>query len=393
MVYLTFAIYLVCLSSPRPTLKLCIFLFWVIILLAEIHQVCFLVCRPAWQGCNFTFLKPILQHRYFKDPENYLELLCLISIPLALYSDAWAKNPKDDEHDWSLEVEAGFRGVVAIGVFAAWTELFIKLGNVSHSVVGDFTKMFYNIIKCKLLAYMQVCILLIVAFSLAFWIILEGHLKEDGVDFSKGFWVNLVLTVTMSTGEFQTADFYKNIGENEVIKVFAMLFLIGLVILSTITMINLLVAAIISDYEKMKVSVDMENLFFITEYIIEEGEKEKFLYQMFKNNQIAMKFYNWIVNEDFEMSIKHCPHLICDSGVCDTAPLPIAKPGWSYNQAMEAGEREPLLLRLLEIRKGMEKNIKEEENVYVCDYHKYGLQLSIKGHLITRSVGKEKITP
>jgi len=401
MIYLSFAISLVCISSPIPTLKIYILLFWICILLAEIHQVCFLVCRPAWQGFNHKCLKPILQHRYFKDPENYLELFCLVSIPLALNSDAWARirNPLEEHDANELKEEAVYRGVVAIGVFAAWTELFIKLGNVSHSVVGDFTKMFYNIIKTKLLAYMQVCVLLIVAFSLAFWIILEGHLKEDGVDFSKGFWVNLVLTVTMSTGEFNTGDFYKNIDDNEVIKAFAMFFLIGLVILSTITMINLLVAAIISDYEKMKVSVDMENLFFITEYIIEVGEHEKLLYQMCENRPLAMKIFNVLVKKDDEKTLKYCPHLICNSDVCDIDPLPIAKPGWSYDLALEAGERKPLLLRLLEIRKGMEKNKKDEEKEKeeqegnLCPYHKYGWQLSVNGDLITCSVHDDKRTP
>merc|ERR1719319_1295522 len=325
MIYLAFAISLVCISSPIPTLKIYILLFWLCILLAEIHQVCFLVCRPAWQGFNLKCLKPILQHRYFKDPENYLELFCLVSIPLALYSDAWARirNPLEEHDANELKEEAVYRGVVAIGVFAAWTELFIKLGNVSHSVVGDFTKMFYNIIRTKLLAYMQVCFLLIVAFSLAFWIVLEGH----GVDFSKGFWFNLVLTVTMSTGEFNTGEFYENIDENKVIKVFAMLILIGMVILSTITMINLLVAAIISDYQNMKISVDMENLCFIAEYSIEAEERQSINYQMCSLFSCTMSLYNFFVKDyDNEMIIEHCPHLICKSNPC-LPPLPIAKPG------------------------------------------------------------------
>jgi len=381
MFYISLAISLVCISSPIPTLKLYIVASWICLLSAEIHQICFLILKPAWQGFNHKFLKPILQHRYFRDPENYLELFCLVSIPLAVFCDAWAKNPQDehDKNDYSVETEAVFRGVVAIGVFAAWTELFIKLGNVSHSVVGDFTKMFYNIIKSKLLAYMQVCFLLILAFSLAFWIVIEGH----GVDFSKGFWFNLVLTVTMSTGEFNTGEFYENIDENKVIKVFAMLFLIGMVILSTITMINLLVAAIISDYQNMKISVDMENLCFIAEYIIEAEERQRLNYQMCSLFSCTMSLYNFFVNDyDNEMIIEHCPHLICKSNPC-LPPLPIAKPGWSYNPTSEAGEREPLLLRLLEIRKGKEKNKTEDDGEGLCEYHMYGLQWSLKDDVIT----------
>jgi len=199
-------------SIPQFTsyiLKYLILLCWLYIFLSEVHQLCFLVLRPAWEGFNVKSLKPILRHRYFRDPENYLELFCIVSIPIAIYTDTWARNHQDkqiDETNRSFDKEAVLRGVVAIGVFSAWSELFIKLGNISHSVVGDFTKMFYNIIKSKLLAYMKVCILLMVAFCLAFWIILHGNLKENGVDFSKGVWMNLVLTVTMSRGVQKNAN-------------------------------------------------------------------------------------------------------------------------------------------------------------------------------------------
>merc|ERR1719469_1725317 len=194
------------------------------------------------------------------------------------------------------------------------------------------------------------------------------------MDFSKGFWFNLILTVTMSTGEFNTADFYKNIEENAVIKVFAMLFLIGLVILSTITMINLLVAAIISDYQTMKDSVDMENLYFIAEYIIEVGEIRRLIKRWINciksnnyfvnlfvepfvvnvgNISVLMPIYNYFSNspknEDVEKNMKkdedvkenmkkmtYCPHRTCNNYICKIDSLPIAKPGWSYNKAMEA---------------------------------------------------------
>jgi len=209
--------------------------------------------------------------------------------------------------------------------------------------------------------------------------------------------------MTMSTGEFNTGDFYGNISDNAVIKAFAMIFLIGLVILTTITMINLLVAAIINDYQTMKDSVDMENLYFITEYIIEVGEIRRSMYHIFQKYnkiKILIPIYNTFIdlydsfvslcvkpclnhggksypkNGDIEENMKkitYCPHLICNSDECKMYPLPIAKPGWSYNKTMEAGEREPLLLRLLEIRKGNKKPNKENEEEILCYYHTYGL--------------------
>ena len=61
-----------------------------------------------------------------------------------------------------------------------------------------------------------------------------------------------------------------------------MLFLI----LSTITMINLLVAAIIRGNQKIKLNVDMENLLFITEYIIEAEKHQRVNYQICKRTRL-----------------------------------------------------------------------------------------------------------
>lgn len=257
--------------GPKLSIQITLSLILAYLIFTEIVQIYILVLRPALQIQSISVsITSIVRNRYFRDPDNYLQVICYISIPLALFNDTWAKS--------GAEAGAFCRGIVAIGVFAAWMELLIIIGNVSHSAVGNFIKMFYNIIKSNLMAYMQACIILMTAFSLAFWIILEGYINEEHVNFSSGFWVNLVLTVTMSVGEFNTTSFYEDIDENKIIKVFAMLFLIGLVIFSTITMFNLLMSAIIFDYAQMKEEVEIENLYFIAEYILEE---EEYLQKMF----------------------------------------------------------------------------------------------------------------
>merc|ERR1719469_261142 len=138
---------------------------------------------------------------YWKDPENYLEIFFLIAVPVAIMVPNWElKQPTTGKERNSLiwNLRTACRGFIAMGIFAAWTELVIKMGNVSHSVVGNFIKMFYNIIKNKLFSYMQVYVLLITAFSLAFWVILKGQMEEDA-NFSSGFLFSQVLTTTMST--------------------------------------------------------------------------------------------------------------------------------------------------------------------------------------------------
>merc|ERR1719319_1500361 len=123
-----------------------------------------------------------------------------------------------------------------------------------------------------------------------------------------------------------------------------MFFLIGLVIFSTITMVNLLMSAIIDDYAEMKKEVEIENLYFIAEYVIEEG--------WYTSNLMCTN------PSPLTRELLFCPRLICIN--CELDPLPIPRPFSSCSPAMEAREREPLLRKLLDIRKGKSR---------LCKYH------------------------
>jgi len=257
-----------------------------------------------------------------------------------------------------------------MGVFAAWIELVIKMGNISLSVVGDFIKMFYNIIKDKLLSYMKVCLLLITAFTLSFWVLLEGQLDSDHhPNFSTGFWVSQTITTTMSTGEFNTAEFYRSIKGTPITKVFALIFLVVLICFITITLINLLVAAIISDYNALKEEVDEENLYFIAEYLIEVEKYQRRAEKSLPESLFKFLYPSTLVNrEDFKVQEDYCPHLICNN--CSMEPLPIPRPGTArFNPAKEANQRRPILGRLLEIC-GINENL--------CAYHrkKWGREMN-----------------
>lgn len=369
-VYILNAVYLIIANLVCLISALCGTIFLEVVLLVicfflfgkECVQFSLLVLKPAAESCkSFTgFLKKVFRKRYWKDPENYLEIIFFISVPVAIFVPDWEQSTDETE---SLEMwwkqRAFCRGFVAMGVFAAWIEFVIKLGNVSHSGFGDFIKMFYNILKNKFFSYMQVCVLLITAFSISFWVILEGQTKDgDGASFSEGFWFSQVLTTTMSIGEFNTGSFYKSIQGNGFTKVFAMLFLIGMICLITITMINLLVAAIISDFNKMKDEVEEENLYFIAEYIIEIEKYSRKLEDCILSVCGRKRYKTAETWEQFKL--KYCPHLICNE--CEMEPLPIPRPGsLRYNPAMEANERNPLLYQLLEIKKRSEN---------LCEYHK-----------------------
>jgi len=366
-------------SGPKLYLQVTVCVILAYLIFIEIVQIYILV-RPAVriyksiQGKSGS-IKSIIGNRYFRKLDNYLEIICFISIPVALFNETWSKTEGKDDAD-SL-----CRGIIAVGVFAGWMELFIKMGNVSHSVVGNFIKMFYNIIKSNLMAYMQACLLLMTAFSLAFWIILEGHIKKEGVNFSSGFWVNLVMTITMSVGEFNTTSFYEEIDENKIIKVFAMLFLIGLVIFSTITMVNLVMSAIIYDYGDMKKEVEIEHLYFIAEYIIEEAEYA--IFNRYIKQGLCSKIYKLFQDDDhnecneIKPSLEFCPRLVCIN--CELDPLPIPRPFFKYNPAKEVNEREPLLRRLSELRKGKST---------LCEYHGGKTSEEILSELLELRKGK-----
>merc|ERR1740139_486139 len=96
---------------------------------------------------------------------------------------------------------------------------------------------------------------------------------------------------------------------------------------------NLLVAAILNDYNEMMEEVGMENLYFITEYIIEQGEYERSM--LCEVVKCLMPMLECCSHPHFEDKMEFCPHLICREKTCKLDPLPIPRPGcWRYSAKM-----------------------------------------------------------
>lgn len=331
--------------------------------ITEAFQMIFFIivpsCKETYKEKYFGILKKSAIKIYFRDPATLLEMFCLLSVPFATsFCHILGMDGSKDDYD-------GFhRGLIALSVFSAWMELIFKLGNVSYSDVGDFIKMFYNIIKSKLWAYIKVCLLLMIALTAAFWIIIQGYMSSETAYFKDNFWFNLVLTSTVTTGEFNTSSLHNALTENRIIKAFAMIFLIIVVVLGNITMINLLVATIINDYEKLKAEADIENLYFIARYIEVDKSTGGFArkFNNFFQQHVCFFLESCCSSEEpalDELNMKFCPHFICNSESCsneDKLPnpkhkLPIPRPGIErYNASVEANQRKPLLRKLMEIR-------------------------------------------
>merc|ERR1719319_619097 len=100
-------------------------------------------------------------------------------------------------------------------------------------------------------------------------------------------------------------------------------------------MINLLVAAIISDYDAMKDEVDEENLYFIAEYMIEREKCERVTQRWLQNHfqMLQNTLPDWILKmiltpdeKRKAFVLQYCPHLICKCGL-EVERLPIPRPG------------------------------------------------------------------
>ena len=187
-----------------------------------------------------------LRSQYFKELENYIELAVLFSAIVSMIFKPIIKS-----NTWS---GAFTRGISGLGICLAWLELIFLIGRYPFRG-GDFSIMFYNIIK-KLSRYMLAMIFMITGHAFAFMVINFGPNKQS----FESPWKSLMMTLTMALGEFQFEDLYNSFKEDTTSRLFAMLTLSLLILTGTITMVNLFIAVIISDVKTLKNDVFNQNL-------------------------------------------------------------------------------------------------------------------------------------
>eukprot|EP00092_Neocalanus_flemingeri_P074833 GFUD01092606.1.p1 GENE.GFUD01092606.1~~GFUD01092606.1.p1 ORF type:complete len:402 (-),score=71.74 GFUD01092606.1:169-1374(-) len=129
-----------------------------------------------------------LKKQYFKELENYIEWVVLVSALITMIKkEALLENSSQ---------ASIVRGVAAIGIFAAWFELIFIIGRYPFRG-GDFSIMFYNIIK-KIARYVFAMSLMILGFAFAFMVVNYGHNQNSFDNPIKSF----MMTLTMALGEF-----------------------------------------------------------------------------------------------------------------------------------------------------------------------------------------------
>jgi len=187
-----------------------------------------------------------LKKQYFKELENYIEWVVLLSACVTMIFK---------EIILQENMEASIvRGIAAVGICAAWLELIFIIGRYPFRG-GDFSIMFYNIIK-KLVRYIIAMFLMIVGFAFAFMVVNYGHSQDSFENPIK----SSMMTLTMALGEFNFEDMYNAFEKDSTSRGFAMVLLALLILFGTITMVNLFIAVIISDIGQLREDVYTQNL-------------------------------------------------------------------------------------------------------------------------------------
>ena len=133
-------------------------------------------------------------------------------------------------------------------------------------------------------------------------------------------------------------------------------------------MLNLLVAAIISDYQEMQDDVDNQTMLFMAEYVIQvETYRNVMLKTPFSGLSKWLKTRSRVPD-----NMECCPHEVCNNQQngyetnCQKIPIPqIRVNHHKFNSTTEAKKQKSLFIRLVSLRNRMQNDGEE-----CCDYHK-----------------------
>eukprot|EP00092_Neocalanus_flemingeri_P054453 GFUD01064123.1.p1 GENE.GFUD01064123.1~~GFUD01064123.1.p1 ORF type:complete len:560 (+),score=125.62 GFUD01064123.1:420-2099(+) len=263
----------------------------------------FIVCEVLFL-IFFIFLSAMeiyqaikLKRQYFKELENYIEWVVLISALITMMFKEIIL-----QSNWEAAV---IRGIAAVGICAAWLELIFIIGRYPFRG-GDFSIMFYNIIK-KLVRYVIAMFLMIIGFAFAFMVVNYGHNQDSFENPIK----STMMTLTMALGEFNFEDMYNTFKEDSTSRGFAMVLLVLLILFGTITMVNLFIAVIISDISQLREDVYTQNLINMAQcsILVEELLPSCILNKMRVEDKMVV-----------------CMHSLCPKGCSGTKLSPHLKP-------------------------------------------------------------------
>ena len=189
--------------------------------------------------------------------------------------------------------------------------------------------MFYKVLR-KLFRYVLALFMIVWGFSSSFIVISYGSGRSGFEEPLRSF----VQTLTMAMGEFNHNDYFekgKTKQEHYVNRGFAKILLIALILVVTITMLNLFISVIITSEEKLRRSVWEENLFYISQC-----------------SRMVSEFWGQSLSKKFkiEETATFCVHKICGSK-CKAQKVP------NSIQAIESNLRELAAAKIVRRNKSM----------------------------------------
>ena len=199
------------------------------------------------------------------DPSSMFQSVSSLAAIVTIVSKNQLTVDENSEH--GLATFAG-----AIGITLAHLGLILKYGRDNFTAIGNFATMFHIILK-KMRSYMVVVFFLLLGFSFGFWVIAQ-HDERASVDTHfKGFVTSMKVCFVMFFGGFDNYvdmfDFDEEIGKGHHLTVaaFYILFLM-MIVVTSLGMLNLLLAAIISDYKRNMKEVHIQNLIAMAQYSV-----------------------------------------------------------------------------------------------------------------------------
>ena len=243
-------------------------------------------------------------------PSSTFQLVSSISAIVALIGKCYLTSDSEENGGQGPATAAG-----AIGITLAYLCLVLKYGQYSFTTTGNFATMFHIILK-KLRSYLVVVFVLLFGFSFGFWVIKQHEMKDNDAHF-KDFLTSIQSSFVMFFGGFdeysEALVFNKEIekGHHLTMVAFYILFLM-MIIVTSVGMLNILIAAIISDYNKNKKEVHTQNLLFMAQYFVmlEQGLKGK-VKNLLVNKLELSSFESWGRLDQNTTSYSYCTLDLC----------------------------------------------------------------------------------
>merc|ERR550517_1416264 len=203
----------------------------------------------------------------------------------------------------------------AIGITLAYLCLILKHGRYNFTAIGNFATMFHIILK-KLRSYLVVAFVLLFGFSFGFWVIKQHESKGNDARF-KDFLTSIKACFVMFFGGFDEYDdvllFDEEIekGHHLTMAAFYILYLM-MIVVTSLGMLNILLAAIITDYNKNMKEVHTHNLLFMAQYsvVLEKGLGRK-IKELLVNKMKMKSLETWARLDESVDTYTYCTLDLC----------------------------------------------------------------------------------